>query len=321
MKIWKYVTKKSVVWLLIFTLFLILLEIITVHFHNTKEVFITKISSQCAGIAIPKRQACLEANILRYVDKNPTATKELFDTIWKLLGNGGLPDDARIFSPIVHDVGMLLAMKGISIEDSLRVCGLSFRGGCIHGIFMETIDRNYKKVEPDDLIKECTSLRGRNTPNNSSFIKNCIHGVGHELVANVTGSLNDTLLLCNNMPSAFVDQCVYGVFMEYSKGETRIGHHSEKPVGKKEYNCLLVDNSFKKACYISVGFYKQYEVDSEPWEHTYRFCENFSSKDREDCFNGVGGALLFSNAFMKERALAVCKSLPEDVRDYCVGSV
>ncbi len=119
-----------------------------------------------------------------------------------------------------------------------------------------------------------------------------------------------------------MNSCLYGVLMEYSKGKAGNGnsHHSEEPVGRKSFDCNLVDDSFKKVCYISSGFYRQYEADSEPWENTYRFCTNVANTYKQDCFNGIGGALLFSNAYIPQRASAICKSLPEDVKNYCLKS-
>lgn len=321
MKVCSLFPKRKIVWTLVSGIILIVFGIILQCFHNDKEAFILKISSQCERNSVPERQDCLRKNILNYVDKNPTATKELFDSIWKLLVQGEIPDDARIFSPIMHDAGMVLASKNFSLEEAMKECGLNFRGGCIHGVFMEYVDRNYKNVDADFLIKECYLLKYKIVINSDSILKNCMHGVGHELVANMKGTLNDTLRLCNKLPDTLARDCVYGVFMEHSTGEAGSGRHSEKPVGRNEPDCSSVDPSFQKICYTSLGFYKQYEVDSEPWVDTYRFCESLPSKNRQDCFNGVGGALLFSNAFVKERTDAVCKSLPQDIQNYCLESM
>lgn len=291
------------------------------RYSDNTEPFIKQINIECKGALLKERQECLESKIITYVDKNPNRTKELFDSIWKSLETGGLPDDARIFSPIAHDVGMLLSAKGISVEDSLGVCGLSFRGGCIHGIFMEDTDDKNERIEPENLIKECVSLRDKIIINSDSFFANCIHGVGHELVANMKGGLNDTLMLCNKVPDNFRNDCVYGVFMEYSKGEAGMGHHSEKPVGRKDFDCVSVDDSFKKICYISSGFYRQYEVDSEPLEKTYLFCSATPSRYKQDCFDGVNGAVLFSNAFVTKRFYYSCMSLSNDFQNLCLDSL
>lgn len=321
MKIGNFAIERKVIWVFFIVLFLILSASIILNVYSKTEAYIKKINSMCEKNSLHERQGCLRENILSYVDKNPTVTKELFDSIWKMLQDGEIHDDARIFSPIVHEVGMVLASKNFSLEEAMKECGLNFRGGCTHGVFMEYVDRNYKNVDADFLIKECYLLKDKIVINSDSILKNCIHGVGHELVVNMKGTLNDTLLLCNKLPDSLIGDCVYGVFMEYSTGEVGLGYHSEESVGRNDPDCFSVEPSFKKICNTSLGFYRQYEVGSEPWADTYLYCENTPIKYRQDCFNGVGGALLFSNAFTTERAEAICRSLPEKLQGYCIGSM
>jgi hypothetical protein len=285
-------------------------------FLRSEFFFVMKMNYLCKSVSEEEREGCLQKAILDYVHRHPEKTKELFGTIIEFLKIGYLSDDMRVFSPIIHEVGMLFVEDGISIDGAVEICPFSLRGGCLHGVLMEDIDDRYSDADTGAFMNICEALK----PKGVFVYENCIHAIGHEFAAKSHGSLNDMLKLCSKSSLGVRDQCLYGVFMEYSKGEAGSGHHSEKPTGKYNLPCSSLDYRYKKICYTSAGFYRQYEAESEPFETTYRFCTTVPEMYQEDCVHGVGGALLFSQAFVVPRAQTVCYSLPDDVKDTCSRS-
>ena len=59
----------------------------------------------------------------------------------------------------MHDVGMLLMSKGMSIDEATQICNLNFRGACVHGVIMEHIDDAYENIDAKILIQECELLK------------------------------------------------------------------------------------------------------------------------------------------------------------------
>lgn len=310
---------KKVAILVFLAVFSCILSAIILYYRNT-EVFVRITSIICNKSTIKEKQECFQEKILHRTQEKPELTKEIFDTIWNLAKEGKVANDMRLFSPILHEAGMLFVEDAFSLNHGIQLCTLAFRGGCIHGVIMEFIDNKYTGISPRKMMQECNALANENGES-VSILKNCVHALGHEFAAKSVRDLNSTLFLCEYMPTLYRDDCLYGVLMEYSKGAVRNGRHSENPVGKHDPNCLLIDNKFKNVCYLSLGFYRQYEAESESWEKTYRFCEQTPNKYKEDCVLGVGGALLFSYAMVIEKAQTVCGSLPEDIKGSCQKSI
>ena len=316
--------KKSISkYILIFSSFIFVIVVGYFYaLHENTTLFVQKISKECQLHNKKETQSCFSGKILSHIKDDPSSAREVFDVIWKLLENSGISEDARIFSPIIHDVGMLLIEKKIPLTQAISYCSFTFRGGCLHGVVMEHIDGMGSDVDVRTLVKKCDSLIAFQDKNNDDIFSNCTHALGHEFAAKTKGSLNNILLLCDTVPVYVRDSCLYGVFMEYSKGGSGEGFHSEKPVGRKELPCRDLDKSFKRVCYASSGFYRQYEIDTEPFEATYRFCmKDVPDEYRRDCFDGVRSALLFSQANVVKRADAVCRTLSKDVEKYCLDSV
>ena len=74
-------------------------------------LFIEVTSIICKRNVQQERRECLQEKILQRIEKTPKMAKGILDSIWELSEKGMLTDDMRLFSPIIHDVGMILANK------------------------------------------------------------------------------------------------------------------------------------------------------------------------------------------------------------------
>jgi hypothetical protein len=299
--------------LTIFFFFTIFLSIALVLLYIKNETFFIKETALlCHKNTINEQRSCFEKKILARTRSNPESIKSLFNTLWDIGTKGELSYDMRLFSPIIHDVGMQLVETGTPLERAISLCPLSFRGGCVHGVIMEYLDDKEGEKKYDWSHNICEPFK-----NNLLIYKNCFHALGHEFTAKTKGTLNDVLSLCDSVPHIYQVDCHYGVLMEFSKGETGTGRHLETPVGKVESNCENLKNEFKVPCSISIGFYAQYEADSEPLQNTYEKCLKLPDQERRYCFQGISSALLFSQAMNQEKAFEMCLSLSKEVRQIC----
>jgi hypothetical protein len=275
-----------------------------------------QMSGQCKNENVKARQICLEKLMIQKTTADPDSASGMLMGFSKLLQSGAIKDDPRLFSPIVHEIGMTLADNVPDLKKPMSLCNFDFRGACVHGVVMEYIDDRYAGANPATFFGLCNNaVDDKGSPDGYLEYMNCIHGLGHEFAAKINGSLSDMLAPCETLAVQYQDECTSGVFMEYSKGAAGEGRHSDAPVGTKELPCADVQPNFQSSCYTSAGFYRQYEVTSESWTASYTFCSTMPAAHQNDCFGGVLSALLFSNGGDQQKSLAVCNSLSPLIKE------
>lgn len=276
------------------------------------------IVSECETKKIGERAACFDSKILKAIDQNPDQTDTILTGLWKLSIDGKISEDARIFSDVAHEAGMLLAEKNIPLLRAFSWCGESFKQGCMHGVIMEYIDRNYPgEVESKKFQSLCKTF------SNPLFKNNCLHGVGHELAAKGKKNLVSVLKLCQNIARDQIEKsaCEGGVLMEFSKGTMGSGQHSHEAVGKMDLPCDKLPENFKMVCYGAAGSYRQYNPGEEKFSTTYNFCTSIPSSYIFQGMLGVSERVILATAENAGRALAICRDLSEDQQKMCLTSM
>jgi len=277
-----------------------------------------EISEDCQLDATSDRQHCISLKIYEEIDHNPEQTGPLFDAFWHLAVSGDIEDDPRIFSDMVHEMGMVLVQKDISVGDAFSYCGESFKQGCMHGVIMEYVDVHYQNdIGPGGLIEICDDFE--NVMEND----NCLHGVGHMLAAKIDSPLESVLGECERAESSLreVRACESGVLMEYSKGDAGSGFHSHAPTGSIELPCDTVDESYKSVCYGSAGSYRQYHPNQEPFFSSYTFCASALAPYDFHCMLGVSERGIIATAKDPARTYNLCDGLDGKARSLCVESL
>lgn len=274
-----------------------------------------QISKECSD---NNRVECLNIKIISYISKHPDRTGILFEAFWELEKNGILNDDPRIFSDIAHDAGMTLANSNTPLDKALVFCGTTFKQGCIHGVIMEYIDNRYpSEIEVSKLFDFCRKVSIENY-----IYKNCLHGVGHELVVKNKAPIQTVLGLCDSLSAKESFACASGVLMEYSKGTSGSGMHSHTPIGKKDLPCSGLDDKYKPVCYASAGSYRQYEPEQEDFSKSYNFCFASPKEYINDCLVGLSERAILASAENQEKLNDICGKLEsEDNKVACISSI
>lgn len=261
------------------------------------------------------RTACLTLQVLSIAQENPSTLKSLFQDFADFLKDGTLTDDPRIFSPIIHDLGMELAFQKIPPEEAFALCPLNFKAGCLHGVTMGYLDE-VENSDPLTLASFCDFAK-----TDPFTYKNCIHGVGHELTAKSQASLNEIVAQCKVLDTSLLSACASGVFMEYSTGVNGLGHHThEAQIGSIILPCEEVDSEFKSTCYSSLTSYRQYVPEVESFQETALHCENALEMYKESCMLGLAEKIYTANAEDLKRAENTCETL-SSLQESCVLSL
>lgn len=270
----------------------------------------------CAN-SVQQFQACVNSGVSRYAAAHPQGTRAMLESL--LRASRVFTFDPRLFSQASHEAGMALSLRGVTFQDAFAWCGNVFKQGCEHGYVMEHIDTHFQyPTSADVLFKLCDQIKVIST---SGYL-NCLHGVGHELLVKTSKNLSTAVELCMTLqPVEQAYACGSGVFMEYTKGLNKTSGHSETRVGSRSLPCEEFTGEAKTVCYGSVGSYRQFEPDSEPFATTYMYCMSVGEPYRTACAYGAGERLLIAMSFHSAHALKLCDSMEEHVRTLCRRSV
>ncbi len=137
------------------------------------------------------------------------------------------------------------------------------------------------------------------------------HEVGMKLYDSKTG-LKTAINYCGN---SFKDACVHGALMEYIDANYA---PSDGAVGQIIFDCTKVAENYKHTCYASLGSYKQYEANSEPWQETFKFCASLPDIYKNDCFAGADERLLMALGGDNRQIEKICNFLLFEEKNGCL---
>ncbi|MCI0565849.1 hypothetical protein L0Y46_01485 [bacterium] len=192
-------------------------------------------------------------------------------------------------------------------EKAFSSCSVSCHSGCYHG----AIEAYFKKNGTEDIEKKLNVLC--QTDDNDFLNHQCIHGIGHGLMAWAGYDIFSALESCDTLPEK-KESCYSGVFMENSVGSLdEGGEHYTRYLDDSDphYPCNALEEPYGTHCY----FYQTLQM--------YRVLGNFgkvakecssldSSYKRNLCFESMGRDV---NSFAPgnlSRVVSDCMTAPRD---------
>ncbi|MDE0392831.1 MAG: hypothetical protein OXI57_12270 [Rhodospirillales bacterium] len=148
---------------------------------------------------------------------------------------------------------------------------------------------------------------------NPFFRHQCVHGVGHGLMAWTSYELHDALPLCDRMPTGIdKESCYSGVFMENVVGGlTGLMGHVTQYLSDEDphFPCDVVDKRYQSPCY----FYQtshMLKVFDRDFSKIARACAEAPPETHWHCFQSYGRDV--GNATRKDPATAIryCSYVP-----------
>lgn len=140
-----------------------------------------------------------------------------------------------------HEAGRL--SFEIYKEKAFQQCGAECHSGCYHGATEAYFRQHGTGNLAADLNVICSSEL------NPFFSHQCIHGVGHGLMAWTDYDIFEALNSCNLLTQR-QNSCWTGVFMENIVGGLAEGHSTKYLNNDPNYPCTIVDEQYKAACYF-----------------------------------------------------------------------
>ncbi len=204
---------------------------------------------------------------------------------------------------MTHFLGQEIYKKYGDLTQAFRQCDGTCLGGCYHGVVEEILKENPSLIV-SDLAQVCNQLTGND---NRGLYQDCLHGLGHGVMAFTGGDLTKSLALCDNF--AKPDYCYLGVFMENSSSPTNRDHPSRFIKSSDPlYPCDILDKKYLQTCYTEQSNYF-YDISGGDWQKTIDLCRQVPSDYRSGCISYVGGNVIF---FGQEDQLdAVCNKITE----------
>jgi hypothetical protein len=181
-------------------------------------------------------------------------------------------------------------------------CGTECHSGCIHGA-MEAFFA-YKGTA--NLVNDLQILCSSGT--NKFFSSQCMHGVGHGLMAWANYELHDALKTCDLLPQNSRFPCHNGAFMENIFGPNNETEHYTRYLNDDyHFPCNAVDEIYRNACYI-VQTSRMVELSRHNFSKVEEECAKAPSRYRPTCFESMGRdvSVLYRNP---QKSINACRNI------------
>ncbi len=149
---------------------------------------------------------------------------------------------------LVHVIGNVVAERIPDIADAFIDGDAICWSGYYHGV----VERYAQIKGRDKFISEADTLCAKISDKTRYGFDyyNCVHGLGHGVMAITRNNLFDALSLCKNLTGDWEKHSCYGgVFMENVMVDNRGHGEAELKPDDLLYPCTVVENEFKEECY------------------------------------------------------------------------
>ena len=184
---------------------------------------------------------------------------------------------------VAHFIGRSeLEKQNYNVEKAFSACAPVCMQGCYHGVLETYI--NYAKWKPEDVPLKASELCER--IGKSPILKRqCIHGVGHGLIANNYLPLKEAIGVCRRFSDdTKINACLGGVFMEHMNG---LLFHSEDELAQIVPNLCgdidkMNDEGLSMKCAHAIGeglmFYTGQNL-----KKSSEMCKMLGPKNQKSC--------------------------------------
>ena len=190
--------------------------------------------------------------------------------------------------------------------ESFRTCGSECHSGCYHG----ATEAFFKEHGTANLTENLRTLCDSEL--NAFFSHQCIHGIGHGLMAWTSYELFDALESCDLL-SARQSSCWTGVFMENIVGTLgqENGHTTKYLSQDPLYPCNdpKLDEKYKSSCYFlqTSRMVQLYGVD---FAKVAAACLQAPTSYQHSCFESMGRDIGGVHHADPSGAIAACQNAP-----------
>ncbi|OHB22889.1 MAG: hypothetical protein A2939_04165 [Parcubacteria group bacterium RIFCSPLOWO2_01_FULL_48_18] len=189
-------------------------------------------------------------------------------------------------------------------DKSFRLCSSECHSGCYHG----ATEAYFKEHGTANLVANLQTLCGSEL--NAFFSHQCIHGIGHGLMAWTNYELFDALTSCDELERQ-QDSCWTGVFMENIVGglNEEEGHATQFLNEDPLYPCTIVDDKYKFSCYF-LQTSRMTQLYGSDFSKVASACLKAPEQYQRHCFESMGRDVGGTHRGNAEREIADCSYAP-----------
>ncbi len=203
-------------------------------------------------------------------------------------------------------------------DQAFQTCRSECHSGCYHGAVEAYFAEHGTKNLEHDLPTICQdSLNG-------FFSHQCIHGVGHGLMAWTSNDLPRALESCNLLPN-LQDSCWSGVFMENivaADPNVPDKHETQFLTDDPHYPCTMVEEKYKNTCYF-LQTSRVIQLFPGNFQKVAEFCAEAPEAHQRACYGSMGRDVGGTYRENPEAAINACYFIlrPENRRECLGGAV
>lgn len=188
--------------------------------------------------------------------------------------------------PLTHVIGRIAAEKSENVADAYAVGDPFCWSGYYHGVLEGVIGKIGYSNLPRQINGICKPLAEAKPYSFDHY--NCVHGLGHGVMAVNQNELFDALKVCDNVTDAWErSSCWSGVFMENVIIDNK--NHFTKYLKPSDpvYPCNAVGDQYKSICYLMQTSY-MLKVLNGSYQKVFEICSSIEEAHRTTCYESLG---------------------------------
>lgn len=206
-----------------------------------------------------------------------------------------------------HDVAHKAGRFSYEIykDNAFKECGAECHSGCYHGATEAYFKENGTVNLQQNLRTLCSSEL------NPFFSHQCLHGIGHGLMAWTGYELFEALKNCELLNQG-QESCFTGVFMENIVGgltDKKSGHYTKYLNEDPQYPCTLVDERYGSSCYL-LQTSRMMQLFLGDFTKVAAACLQAPQVYQIICFESMGRDVGGTHRNNPQGAISVCSNAP-----------
>ncbi len=206
---------------------------------------------------------------------------------------------------VAHVIGRAAAKKYPTLAETYKH-GDNF---CWSGYYHGSIETVAAKLGPQKILEQINVVC-------ADFLKdkpygfdhyNCVHGMGHGLMAVQEDDLFKALVSCDDFEGSWQqNSCYSGVFMENVMNEINPGEHSNfLKADDPLYPCTAVDEKYKDQCYLMQTSHAL-RVENYDYGKVFGLCAGLSAPFDTTCYQSLGRDISGQSSSDPKKTLELC---------------
>lgn len=223
-----------------------------------------------------------------------------------------MPQRNLICHDRAHEIGRF--SYEIFGAEAFKLCSSQCHSGCYHG----AAEAFFKDKGTANLQQNLSLICSNEA--NRFFSHQCIHGVGHGLMAWSNYELYDALNICDGLEGTKTQtSCYTGVFMENIVGGLSVEnaqvnfspgrHYTKYLTSDPHYPCSAVPEKYKGSCYF-LQTSRMIQLYHGDFQKVAQSCSTAPTQYQKDCFQSMGRDVGGSSKYNVKLAISKCQYAP-----------